>query len=346
MENRNRVLSGLNTKVALVSVAGIGLGLLARAVYNRIHRYNLAGKVVLITGGSRGLGLEMARVVVSKGAKVAICARTEIQLKRAESELRATGAPVLAILADLRDPKQAKDVVSSVASHFGKIDVVINNAGTIELGPENVMEVSDYQKVMDSNLWSALHTIKAVLPYFLANGHGRIVNICSIGGKIAVPHMLPYSVSKFAMIGLSEGLCVELKKDNILVTTVIPNLMRTGSPRNVSVKGDHENEYAWFKIADSLPFLSQDSKQAADQIIEALQNGDRQVTLTWAARFISAVNGVMPGSITALSQVANRFLPESTNRQTKKGFEAESEATRGTAGAMTDAAAIYNNELD
>jgi short-subunit dehydrogenase len=345
MKNQQKTHFAINPGVILMSAAGVGLGMLARGIYNRLNRYDLAGKVILITGGSRGLGLEMARLVSSKGAKVAICARNEDQLAKAEAELQATGAEVLAIRADLRDPKQALELIADVESHFGKVDVLINNAGVMELGPENVMEVPDYKEVMDSNLWSALNTIKAVLPCFLAAGQGRIVNICSIGGKIAVPHMLPYSVSKFALVGLSEGLSAELRKNNIRVTTVIPNLMRTGSPRNVSIKGDHEKEYAWFKIADSLPFLSQNSRQAAEEIVEALQNGDRHLTLTWTAKLVTVLKGLMPETVIALSQVANGLLPKSDNRQTKKGFESESAVTKGKLASMTDEAARENNEL-
>lgn len=345
MKKQPKHISVVSPKVAWMTVVGIAAGMLLKAAYNKIKRYELAGKVILITGGSRGLGLEMARVSASKGAKVVICARTELQLKRAETELQASGAKVLAVLTDLRDPDQASQLISTVQEHFGGIDVLINNAGVMEVGPENVMDISDYQNVMSSNLWSALHTIKAVIPYFRNTGQGRIVNICSIGGRIAVPHMLPYCVSKFALVGLSEGLTSELKKDNIRVTTVIPNLMRTGSPRNVSVKGDHSAEYAWFKIADSVPCLSQNSTQAAKQIITALENGERQVILTLTAKFVSVVNGVAPGVVTWIAGLANQFLPESSNTETKKGYESESATTSGGIAALTDTAAEHNNEL-
>lgn len=92
---------------------------------------------------------------------------------------------------------------------------------------------------------------------------GRIVNVSSVGGKIGVPHLLPYTASKFALTGLSEGLRVELKRERILVTTVCPGLMRTGSPRNALFRGKHKREYAWFAIADSLPLLSISAESAA-----------------------------------------------------------------------------------
>ncbi|TLV03330.1 SDR family NAD(P)-dependent oxidoreductase [Dyadobacter luticola] len=344
MKNRELLFPKVTTQTALMTAAGIGLIALARAVYVRINRFELRDKVVLITGGSRGLGLELARVLAAKGAKIAICARNENQLEKAEYDEELEKAGIFAIRADLTNELEARKVVDEVINHFGRIDLLINNAGTMIVGPENLMEIDDYQQVMDANLWSALYMMKAALPHFRAQGEGHIANICSIGGKIAVPHMLPYSVSKFAMVGLSEGMGVELKKDNIHVTTVIPNLMRTGSPMNVTVKGKHESEYEWFKLADSLPFLSQDAKVAAKEIVTAIENGENEIVLTATGKVVTALKGIMPGSITTLTQFADRFFPRSENKLAKKGYESESDATHGLVGSITDAAAARNNE--
>jgi NAD(P)-dependent dehydrogenase (short-subunit alcohol dehydrogenase family) len=306
---------------------------------------DFAGKVVLITGGSRGLGLEMARLLASKGAKLAICARSQDQLTSAEQEIAAMGAEIIAVRADLTDPDQAGDLINHVAAHYGRLDILVNNAGTMLVAPENLLEVSDYREVMDANLWSALYTMKAAIPHFRSQGEGQIVNICSIGGKIAVPHMLPYSVSKFAMTGLSEGMAAELEKDNIKVTTVVPSLMRTGSPRNITVKGDHQKEYAWFKTADSLPLLSQDSRKAAATIIDAVASGASEVVLTPIGRMATAFQGLAPSVITAFARFANRFLPESSDNRARKGYESESEASTGIFTASTDEYAQKNNEL-
>ncbi|WP_353721071.1 SDR family NAD(P)-dependent oxidoreductase [Dyadobacter sp. 676] len=325
-----------------IVLAGVGLLAFARAVYRRATRLDFRDKVVLITGGSRGLGLEIARIVQEKGAAVALCARSEEHLNRAASEL---GGSVLAVAADLTRAGEAQRVVDQVLGRFGRIDVLVNNAGIMLVGPENVLEAEDYQRVMAANCWTALHMIQAILPHFRARGVGHIANISSIGGKVSVPHMLPYSVSKFALTSLSEGLAAELKKDYIHVTTVIPSLMRTGSPRNISLKGDHEEEYAWFKIADSLPLLSQDARKAASCVVEGIAAGDTEVFLTPVGRAASVMNGIAPGAVTTLMRWVDRFLPRSDSKHVKKGYESESEATRGIIGSRTDAAAARNNEL-
>ncbi|SEJ27494.1 Short-chain dehydrogenase [Dyadobacter koreensis] len=346
MKNAGNTMPLISKKTALFAALGVGLFALAKTVYNEMTKYDLRGKVVLVTGGSRGLGLAMARVLAEKGAKIVICARTEEQLEDAKMDLLNRGAEVLAVEADVSIQNDVARVIQRTLNRFGQLDVVINNAGIMMVGAEDVMEVEEYKKVMDSNLWSALYTIKAALPQFLSQGEGRIVNICSIGGKIAVPHMLPYSVSKFAMVGLSEGLGAELKKDNIHVTTVIPNLMRTGSPRNVWVKGDHKAEYEWFKLADSLPMLSQNADDAAKSIIEALEFGTNEVILTQTAKVVVALQGLIPGGINSIMQLANRFLPKSGNdHEMKRGWESETKLSNSWLASLTNDAAVKFNEV-
>jgi short-subunit dehydrogenase len=139
----------------------------------------------------------------------------------------------------------------------------------------------------------------------------------------------------------------ELKKKNIHVTTVVPNLMRTGSPRNVTVKGDHEKEYAWFKVSDSSPLLSQDIRNAAKSIIHALEYGEAEAILTSTAKLATLVKGVAPGWVSNLLAITNRFLPSSIEggNESKKGYQAESKRSRGPTAALSDRAAIRNNEL-
>lgn len=329
------------------AAAGVGVFLVAHAVIRELSKLDLERKVVVITGGSRGFGLVLARRLALRGARLAICARSADDLELARQELEARGAEVIAMTVDVTENEEVKAMVRDVLLHYGKIDVLINNAGIIQVGPQELMGVDEYQVAMQTNFWSHLYAMQAVIPHFIDRRQGRIVNITSIGGKIAIPHLLPYTVSKFASVGLSEGMHAELKKHNIYVTTVVPNLMRTGSPLHADIKGDHEKEYAWFKHADSNPLFSQDPDKVAERIIEAIEYGESEVTLSLAGKAAAIVKGFAPGWVNLLMSVANKILPDAVtgNRQTVKGWEAESGLSQGPVSGLSDKAAARNNEL-
>ncbi|HKZ65356.1 MAG TPA: SDR family oxidoreductase, partial [Chitinophagaceae bacterium] len=193
------------SQIAKWAAIGAGTFLIVNSVYKMLTRYDLQGKVVLITGGSRGLGLVLARQLAAKGARLAICARTPEQLGQAHIELESTGAEIISMTVDVTDERQVQAMILDIIEHYGRLDVLINNAGIVQVGPQETMGVSEYDQAMKSNFWSALYTMLAAIPYFKKQGEGRIVNVTSIGGKIAVPHLLPYTASKFALVGLSEG---------------------------------------------------------------------------------------------------------------------------------------------
>src|SRR5204863_2185868 len=161
----------------------------------------------------------------------------------------------------------------------GAIDVLVDNAGIIQVGPLETMTQEDFRRAMNTHFWGPLNTTLAVLPEMRRRKTGRIVNISSIGGKISIPHLVPYSASKFALVGLSEGLRAELAKDGISVTTVCPGLMTTGSPRNAFFKGQNQAEYAWFSISDALPGVAMNAEAAARAIIRACKRGDAEIVL-------------------------------------------------------------------
>ena len=334
-------------QIATWAAIGAGTFLIANTIYKALNRYDLRGKVVLVTGGSRGLGLVLARQLAAKGAKLAICARTPEQLGQAHIELENAGAEVMSMTVDVTDQRQVQAMIIDVLEHYGRLDVLINNAGIIQVGPQEHMGINEYEQAMKTNFWSALYTMLAVIPYFKEQRRGRIVNVTSIGGKIAVPHLLPYTASKFALVGLSEGMHAELKKDNILVTTVVPNLMRTGSPRNVTVKGNHELEYALFKMADSSSMLSQSAEHAAKEIIFAIEQGQSEAILSATAKVATVLQGFAPGWMNLLMSLANKILPGAVEGgdESKKGYESESGLSTGTVGSVSDRAAVKNNEF-
>jgi NAD(P)-dependent dehydrogenase (short-subunit alcohol dehydrogenase family) len=321
---------------------------LLKTVLQESRYWNLNGKVVLITGGSRGLGLVLAREFATQGARVAICARDEDDLRTVRDEFAARGDHFFSAHCDVSNPSQVQSLLASVENALGPVDVLVNNAGTILVGPLEQMSVADFEEVMRINFWGAVHTTLAVLPGMRQRRRGRIVNITSIGGKVAFPHLLPYTASEFALVGLSEGLRAELVKDGIWVTTVVPNLMRTGSPRNADFKGDDKKEYAWFTISDSFPGASMNAQRAARQIVRACQNGESEVVLGLPAKLAVLANGIAPGLISDLLAAGNEWLlPRATGSETsrRKGYESESAATRSRLTSLKHAAERANNEV-
>jgi NAD(P)-dependent dehydrogenase (short-subunit alcohol dehydrogenase family) len=325
----------------------LAVGGLVGARAMRRRRFDLAGRVVLVTGGSRGLGLALARRLVGEGARVAICARDRDTLERAHAHLEQRGAQVLALTCDVTDREAVVRTVGEVTERLGPIDVLINNAGTIVVGPVDTMDVEDFRHAMEVNFWGPLHAILAVLPSMRARRAGRIVNITSIGGKISVPHLLPYNASKFALVGLSEGLRAELRQDGVLVTTICPGLMRTGSPRHALFKGRHDEEYAWFSVSDALPGISMDADRAAAQVVEALRRGDAERVLTVPAKLGAAAQALFPGLVTEALGVANRWLPDATGPSTRTAVKGEAATSAWSPSWLTrlgDRAAERHNQ--
>jgi NAD(P)-dependent dehydrogenase (short-subunit alcohol dehydrogenase family) len=340
-------MNGLAKSVLLAGGTGLGAYYLANAMMRRSRWFDYRDKVVIVAGGSRGLGLVLARQLVQAGARVAICARTEADVWSASEELIEEGGDVLGVTCDIRDRQQVQRLVGQVMNRWGRVDVLFNVAGIIEVGPLDAMTLDDFHTAMDINCWGALHTVLGVLPAMRRKGWGRIVNVASIGGKRAVPHMLPYDVSKFALVGLSTGLRTELAKDGILVTTVSPGLMRTGSPRNAIFKGQHRKEYAWFSIGGSLPVISMSAERAAQQILRACQNGDADVYIANALSPAVLASRLAPVLTTEVLSLVNYFLPPmgGIGRRAARGYESESAASPSLLTTLNEQAAAQNNEL-
>lgn len=327
--------------------AGAGLVLAARAIYRHLTAYDFEGKVVLITGGSRGLGLVMARKLAKEGARLVLCSRNETELENARMELAGNGADVLVMKCDVTVQEQVNSMIENVQNEFGPIDVLINNAGVIHAGPVTEMTVQDFEEAINTHYWGPIYTTLAVLPAMKARKQGRILNVSSIGGKISVPHLVPYSASKFALVGLSEGLRAELAQYNIVVTTATPGLMRTGSPRHAILKGQHKKEYALFKIMDSSPLTSNSAEASAAEILDALRYGDAEVTTTLPAIVAEYLHNLSPGLMTSVFSVVNSMLPGEggIGKNRAKGYESETPLSMSGLTERTQKAAARNNEL-
>jgi short-subunit dehydrogenase len=326
-----------------------GLGLGAWLVLSRLRRkFNFRDKAVLITGGSRGLGLVVARRLAEQGARLAIWARDIEELRRAAADLEQHGTRPFITPCDVTNAEQVREAVRKVEEEIGPLDVLINNAGTIVVGPLSTMERADFEHALAVNFWGAYNAVEAVLPGMLQRRHGRIVNVSSIGGKISVPHLLPYSVSKFALVGYSHGLRTELADDGIVVTTVCPGLMRTGSPRHAFFKGHQGAEYAWFSISDSLPLLTISAEHAADQLLNACARGDAEVVLSLPAKIAIALQGMFPELTASLLSWANRLLPgsEGGSAEALEGKDTQTDWVPSWLTQLGDEAAEQNNEID
>jgi len=311
------------------------------------HRISFANRVVIITGGSRGLGLVMARQLAREGARLALLARDEASLQRAKEELESAGAEVITVACDVTHKTAVEAAVERVVARFGGVDVLINNAGVIQVGPLKHMERADFEQAMAVHFEGPLNLILAVLPWLRAAGGGRIVNISSIGGKIAAPHLLPYCTSKFALTGFSQGLAVELRAENIHVTTVCPGLMRTGSPVNAHFKGRNRSEFAWFAIADSMPLLSIGAERAAAKILRACRHGSAFLIIGAPAKAAIWFGSLFPGIESHLSSLVSRWLPAPdplNPTASHSGHESESKLAPSLLTRPTYKAAGRNNE--
>ncbi len=285
------------------------------ARFIRTAKYTLHDKVVLISGGSRGLGLVLARHICAQGGKVALLARDLEELARAKADLTARGGKVLTVECDLLDRAQIQDAVRKIIDHFDKIDILINNAGIIEVGPLDHMPREDYERAMKLHFWAPYELVTQIVPEMRLWGGGRIVNISSVGGKVAVPHFAPYSASKFALTGFSDSIRIELGRDNIQVTTVAPGLMRTGSHVNAKFKGSHAAEFAWFSASAGAPLISMDADRAARKILAACRRGQPSLTLTFAARGAIAGNALFPNLTGYAMKIVNLFLPDASGEK-------------------------------
>jgi NAD(P)-dependent dehydrogenase (short-subunit alcohol dehydrogenase family) len=336
-------------KQSAFAIGGVILGasLVARGL-RRLRALDLAHRVVLITGGSRGLGLLMAREVGHMGAQVVIAARDEAELLRAQRDLLAHDIHASIVVADVATEAQAQRMIAQVLARHGRLDVLINNAGVIMVGPVDHMTVADFEEAMATHFWGPLHTMLAALPHMQKAGGGRIVNISSIGGKIGVPHLAPYCASKFALTGVSTSLRTELARYGICVTTVCPGLMRTGSPFNAWFKGRHRAEFAWFAIADSLPLLSIDGRRAASQIVRAMRRGDAELVVSWPAKLAVALEALAPNTLARAMTLVNRVLPAPTGtlgNESHSGWHSGSRWAPSPLTRLTERSAIENNEI-
>jgi NAD(P)-dependent dehydrogenase (short-subunit alcohol dehydrogenase family) len=335
-------------KFAFGVAAGAAAVLAGRQVARSRHAIDFRGRTVVITGGSRGLGLVMARQFAAEGARLCLMARDASELERARRQLIDRGAnDVLIVPCDVRARDQVAQAIDAILAERAAIDVLINNAGVIQVGPLEHMTTTDFENAMATHFWGPLHLMQACVPAMRRRGFGRIVNVASVGGRVAVPHLAPYSASKFALVGLSDAVRAEVARHGIRVTTVSPGLMRTGSPVNAQFKGRHDAEFAWFAIADAIPGVSMSAERAARQVLDACRYGDAELIVGAPAKAAVLAAALAPALVARVMATVSRLLPgrsDAGGNAIRSGKDSRSRWAPSVLTTLNDRAAAANNQ--
>lgn len=202
---------------------------------------NIKGKVVVITGASSGLGEATARLLSKEGATVVLGARRIDRIQALAEELTAAGGKALAIGTDVTHCDQVKKLVDKAVEAYGRIDVMINNAGIMPISPLECLKIDEWNQMIDVNIKGVLYGIAAILPYMKKQKGGQIINISSVAGHKITQGFVVYCATKFAVSAISEGLRQEVKPYNIRTTVISPGAVATELPKTITVPDFADN---------------------------------------------------------------------------------------------------------
>ena len=270
----------------------------------------------LVMGASRGLGLLVSEELLQRGFTVYGCARDEDELEDAVRILTGAvpGSRFVPRTCDVRQQEEVLRVVEEVVATHGRLDVAMHVAGVIQVGHADKVTLGHYHDAVDTMLWGPVHLALASVPHMREAGHGRVGIVSSVGGLVAVPRLVPYSVAKFGAVGLAEGLYAELSGTGVTVTTVTPGLMRTGGHTHARFVDDAVTDYAWFAPLASLPGLSISAERAARRIVSGVLSGKPTVELTPLTIIGRRVHGLAPATTTRAMGLVGRLLPGPSGR--------------------------------
>lgn len=342
-------------RLAAVAAAALGAAAVYRTATRLSRRVSFDGARVLILGGGRGLGLELARAFAAEGATLALVARSEGQLLTAKALLE-TGedarppAPTHIRALDLRGDGAAREAVRWAAETMGGLDVLVYVAGIIQVGPIEHLTDKDYDDAMRVHFWAPQQAMDEALPHLKRSGVARVIVVSSIAGKVASPHLVSYTASKFALTGLSDATRAAYRRHGIFVTTVHPGLMRTGSTRNVGLKGNATAEYAWFAPRAKTPLTSIASDRAARQIVEAARAGRARFVVTAQARLLALADALAPELTADAMGLFERFyLPPPIGPEGDRlvmAYEGPEADVPSASNALVEEAVRRNNETN
>ena len=211
---------------------------------------NIADKVVVITGASSGIGESTARLLAGSGAKVVLGARRTDRIDALVKDITAKGGAALGFQADVTKRSEVEALVQGAIHEYGRIDVIVNNAGIMPIAPMAALKVEEWDRMIDVNIKGLLFGVAAVLPIMQKQKQGHIINMSSVGGfKVWAPGGTVYSATKFAVRAITEGLRMEHKADNIRCTIISPGAVATELPEGSSEEDTRKNLREFYKIA-------------------------------------------------------------------------------------------------
>ena len=201
---------------------------------------DLSGKAALVTGSTNGIGLAIAAALVGRGVHVVVSSRTEARVREVVERLARRGpGRAVGIACDVRDPEQCARAVTGAVDSFGRLDVLVNNAGVGHLRPVQELTLAEWRDQIETNLGGVFHCARAAIPHLSASGDGWIVNIASLAGRNAFAGGAGYNATKFGLVGMSEAMMLDLRYQGIRVSVVMPGSVQT------EFSGRHSSDKEW-----------------------------------------------------------------------------------------------------
>jgi len=292
--NNDKKLQG----IATLALVGYGAYKLLKTATRSSKKEKLKGSVVIITGASAGIGKAYAYAFAEQGCDLVLAARSKEKIDILADEIRQKyNVKVLSVPTDVSIEEQAKNLINISLEQFDHIDILINNAGIGSYGYIHETSVNDMKKIMDVNFWGMVHCTHAILPSMIRRRKGRIVNVSSVVGKMAMPVMGPYSATKFAMEGFSDSLRIEMKKYGIGVTVICPTSTKTEFVTN-AIDGNNLR----------IDSIGMTSERVAKETINAILDNKREHILGLGENIGITINNTFPNIIDNVLTLAPKFM--------------------------------------
>ncbi len=275
----------------------------------------LKGKTVFITGASKGMGREMALLFAGLGAKVAVAARTKDLLDSVVADIREKGGMAASFACDIASEKEITAAIRAAESEYGPVDVLVNNAGYGLAGRADHFTNDDWRRVVDVNLMGAVYATNAVLGSMLTRRSGTIVNVSSAAGLTPLPFASPYCATKYAMVGYSQSLGVEVRPRGVKVVLVCPGPVETDFVKNLKVRGTLRGSEVDPTDGSLDRFVAQipgtyNAKRAAKAIVEAAVEGRELLVMGGPAQLGYQANRLIPGATRLTMKLLSRYMGE------------------------------------